>query len=186
MRAILFLISIAVSTSGWANQEFKKEAEQLASAVKLGLVTSLSVKIKELGAKGAVPFCHDKVGEIAKTSGGDLAKKYDFGRTSHLVRNKKNEPQDWMKPYLNQFKGTSQKDRPKIEIPIITILNSGEMVYLEPLYTMPMCLQCHGDQLATEVRKEIQQLYPQDQATKFKLGEFRGFIWVKQKSKPLQ
>src|SRR5690606_27351600 len=118
----------------------------------------------------------------AKMASGEMSLKYDFGRTSHLVRNEKNQPQDWMKPYLAKFKGTTQTKKPKVEIPIITKLKSGELAYLEPLYVMPMCLQCHGENISQDVEEKIKSLYPKDQANGFKVGDFRGFIWVKQKS----
>jgi len=35
--------------------------------------------------------------------------------------------------------------------------------------------------LSPQVSEKIKSLYPQDQAIGFKQGEFRGFIWVKEK-----
>jgi hypothetical protein len=43
------------------------------------------------------------------------------------------------------------------------------------------CLLCHGDNVSKDIGDKIQNLYPQDKATGFKLGEFRGFIWIKEK-----
>lgn len=185
MRFLLIFLMSSFQLS-YANDQFVQEAQDLASSLKTGLVSTLSLKIKEKGIVEAVPFCHEKVSEIAKMSAGDQAHKYDFGRTSHLVRNEKNKPQEWMIPYVEKFKGTTQTKKPKIKFPVIVKLASGKRAYLEPLYVMPMCLQCHGDTLSKEVKAKIKELYPQDKATGFKSGDFRGFIWVKEKEeKPM-
>ncbi|MFY7993497.1 MAG: c-type heme family protein [Bacteriovoracaceae bacterium] len=182
----LLLVLIIFTQLTYAKDEFAQEAQDLASSLKTGLVSTLSLKIKEKGIVAAVPFCHEKVSEIAKMSAGDKSAKYDFGRTSHLIRNEKNKPQDWMLPYIEKFKGTTQSKKPKIKFPLILKLVSGKRAYLEPLYVMPMCLQCHGDAVSKDVKAKLNELYPQDQATGFKAGDFRGFIWVKEKEeKPM-
>ena len=40
------------------------------------------------------------------------------------------------------------------------------------------CLTCHGERVSDAVHEQIAELYPDDRATGFKLGEFRGLLWV--------
>ncbi len=52
--------------------------------------------------------------------------------------------------------------------------------YYKPLKIQPVCLTCHGDKLTMDksVREEIKRIYPNDLATGYKVGDFRGVIRV--------
>lgn len=164
----------------FATDVFLTDAQKLSQDLKASLQKQLQEKIASEGIIGAIPFCHANVGTIAKTAAGEeMLKKYEIGRTSHLIRNPKNKPQPWMEKYLTDFK-TKTKEQVKVTY-VIHQLENGKRVYLEPLYVGPLCLQCHGDKVAPEVKSQISKLYPADEATGFRLGEFRGFIWVKEK-----
>jgi len=57
---------------------------------------------------------------------------------------------------------------------------NGQKVFISPLYTAAACLQCHG-RPAGLLKSKLEELYPKDRATGYRLGEFRGFVWVKKK-----
>ena len=61
--------------------------------------------------------------------------------------------------------------------PVAVDMGSGYRVY-KPLKIKSSCMLCHGDtkQMSEQVLKMIQTKYPQDLATGFKLGEFRGAV----------
>lgn len=158
---------------------FETEAPLLAQKLKSGLVKELSQAVSEKGAHNAVEFCQINVKPIAKSAAGDLINRYEFGRTSHKIRNPQNKALDWMETYLSQYAGTTMKDSKAKSF--THRLPDQKRVYIEPLYVQPLCLQCHGESLAPSVKEKLAKLYPQDKATGFKLGEFRGFIWVKEK-----
>lgn len=42
----------------------------------------------------------------------------------------------------------------------------------------PMCLTCHGADLAPDVQAAIAERYPDDRATGYRTGELRGVIWA--------
>lgn len=44
----------------------------------------------------------------------------------------------------------------------------------------PLCLNCHGDKnmLSEEVSAQLANLYPEDKATGYREGDFRGVIRV--------
>ena len=52
------------------------------------------------------------------------------------------------------------------------------MGYVEPIMVQPMCLVCHGEALQPGVAAQIDERYPEDRATGFKAGDFRGVFWV--------
>jgi len=57
-------------------------------------------------------------------------------------------------------------------------LGDGRTGYAEPIIVQPMCLTCHGSELDAGVAEQIAELYPEDQATGFSAGDFRGVFWV--------
>lgn len=175
MNALIVIFFLGVINA--ASDNFRKEAEELSSSLKKSLMTEVSKKINQSGAVEAVPYCHANVKAIAKSAASSYLDKYTFGRTSHKIRNKGNTPEEWMIPYLEKFKTT----KPGEMASAIHVLNDGKRVYLEPLYVQPMCLSCHGESVSPEVKERITKLYPGDQATGFKAGEFRGILWVKEK-----
>lgn len=126
-----------------------------------------------------MPFCHFNVIPIARDAAKNRIKKYDFGRTSHKIRNVANSPQPWAVQYLTEFKGKKKREVKKTFI--IHKRENSKRVYMEPLYVESKCLICHGENVRGSLKDKIQELYPLDKATGFKLGEFRGFIWVKEK-----
>jgi hypothetical protein len=46
--------------------------------------------------------------------------------------------------------------------------------YLRAIPTAPMCLSCHGSNIAPDVAKAIAAHYPADKATGFAAGDMRG------------
>jgi len=175
----ILIVLLAANFALANNDNFEKEAQALATDLKISLMKNLSEKIAKDGPVEAVPFCHANVKPIAKGSAKDRISKFEFGRTSHKVRNIENTPQPWATEYLKEFEGTKKGDIKKTSI--IHKLENGKRVYLEPLYVEAKCLLCHGENVSKNVNDKIQKLYPQDKATGFKLGEFRGFVWVKEK-----
>jgi len=160
-------------------QNFESEAKSLAYDLKTSLMKNLSEKVAESGAPEAIPFCHLNVKPIAKKAAGNRIDKYEFGRTSHKFRNGFNAPQAWAEIYLKDFSGKLKGDVKKDFI--IHKLSDGKRIYIEPLYIQAQCLLCHGENISKQVKMRLDELYPHDKATGFKLNEFRGFIWIKEK-----
>lgn len=175
---LLVTLGLLLMTNAYA-QDFTSEAKALAADLKSSLMKNLSEKISKDGVVEAIPFCHANVKPIAKKAAKTRLNKYEFGRTSHKIRNIGNNPQPWADKYLKEFQGTFKGDIKKDYI--LTTLEDNKKLYMEPLYVQPQCLLCHGEKVSAEVKSKIQTLYPQDKATGFKVGEFRGFIWVKEK-----
>jgi hypothetical protein len=177
MKWSLFIFTFLFSNA--YAKDFQSEARVLASDLKTSLMKNLSEHLAEDGPVKAIAFCHGNVKPIAKTAAGVRIAKYEFGRTSHKTRNENNQPQPWAEAYLKEFQGTFKGDIKKEFI--LHKLENGKQVYLEPLYVQAQCLVCHGENVSPEVKNNITKLYPKDQATGFKLNEFRGFIWIKEK-----
>lgn len=175
----LFSLLLIFTFQSFAADNFEVEAKELAADLKKLLMKNLNEKMEKDGNVNAIPFCHVNAVPILKGVAGDRIKKFEFGRTSHKVRNEKNSSQPWAKIYLTEFQGKLKGEVKKDSI--IHRLENGKRIYLEPLYVQAQCLICHGDNIAKDVQAQLKELYPHDKATGFKLNEFRGFIWVKEK-----
>jgi hypothetical protein len=94
-----------------------------------------------------------------------------MGRTSHRLRNPANAPPPWAEPLLERYVDGERQ-------PLTVAVGHSRMGYVEPILVQPQCLACHGSELAPEVASSLERLYPEDRATGFAAGDFRGLFWV--------
>ncbi len=95
------------------------------------------------------------------------------GRTSHKLRNPRNAPKPWMAPLLAEYRANPKQAQPKT-----VALEDGRVGYAEPIFVQPPCLTCHGEDIPQPVRERLAELYPEDRATGFRSGDFRGMFWA--------
>ena len=96
-----------------------------------------------------------------------------IGRTSHRLRNPANAPPAWVAPLLESYLGAAGAGAPRA-----VAVAPGRGGYVEPIYVQTKCLLCHGPDVAASVAAQLQWLYPDDRATGFQAGDFRGLFWV--------
>jgi hypothetical protein len=124
----------------------------------------------EAGPVEAISICRDKAPQIAAKLSVDGVQ---MGRSSHRLRNTANAPQDWLAPIVAAYADGSHELAPRsVEI------GGGRTGYVEPITVQPLCLTCHGTELQPELAARIAELYPDDAATGFAAGDFRGVFWV--------
>ena len=127
------------------------------------LVTSM-----QSGIDDAIAACNTAAPAIAESLSVDGVV---MGRSSHKLRNPANAAPDWVAPAIDDYlAGQTQ--------PVSVDLENGRHGYIEPIMTQPMCLTCHGPELQPEVAQKLAELYPEDEATGFAAGDFRGVFWV--------
>jgi len=103
--ALLFLILFSLAFAQIEKQDkFLEESRDLTQQLKQSLMGELKKKLSSDGAEAAIEFCHLNVKPIAKTAAKNYLDQYEFGRTSHLIRNSQNKPQDWMMEYIEKYK----------------------------------------------------------------------------------
>ena len=51
---------------------------------------------------------------------------------------------------------------------------SGAVRYMKAIPTGPVCLTCHGEEIAPEVEESLRTAYPHDRALGYGLGDIRG------------
>jgi hypothetical protein len=123
----------------------------------------------ESGPVAAISACNSEAPMIASNLSVDGVV---MGRSSHKLRNPQNVAPKWVAPFLEAYVAGAQGG------PVAVELAGGRFGYVEPIVIQPMCLNCHGTELHPDVVTTIDELYPDDQATGFSDGDFRGVFWV--------
>jgi len=124
----------------------------------------------QTGPENAISACKDQAPAITAALATEGVR---IGRSSHRLRNPANVAPDWVEPALKAYL-EDEADR----VPRVVALANNREGYIEPISVKPLCLTCHGASLAPGVREQITTMYPEDEATGFKLDDLRGVYWV--------
>lgn len=120
------------------------------------------------GPAAAIEVCRRQAPKIAKEVGRQHG--LSIGRTSFKLRNPDNQPPAWAKELVEQ----------RIAEPTFLELENHSTGALLPIRLNAQCLACHGppEKLADDVKQQLAQRYPNDQATGFQDGDLRGWFWI--------
>jgi hypothetical protein len=168
--AVLGVVALRAGTAAAPEPQWAEEAQAALRPFKQRLMAALQDGLAQ-GPEAAIDACRvEAPGIAASLASPTLA----VGRTSHRLRNPDNAPKPWLRPILEEFRSA-----PPGAGGFRTVrLGGGRVGYAEPIYVQPLCLTCHGTDLAPSVAERIRAAYPDDEATGFALGEFRGLFWV--------
>ena len=144
---------------------------QKASALTAKYATQLQVALQEAMSTGgpvaAISVCRDLApaiqSELSRQSGANVR------RTSLKFRNSGNAPDDWetVRPW--------RLSRTPIRKKYLETTPSGATRYMKAIPTGAVCLACHGEQLAPEVKAKVSETaYPHDRALGYNPGDIRG------------
>jgi len=146
----------------------------------------LQQAMQQGGPLQAIEVCH----EIAPQLAEKMSRKtgWDIHRTS--LKPRRTPPDEWERQVLEEFEKRKAAGEPfnKLEHHQIT-QKDGKPVfrYMKAIETKPVCLVCHGKNIAPPVAEKIRQLYPNDQATGFDVGDIRGaFSIIQPLDKPFE
>ncbi len=122
----------------------------------------------EQGPEAALMVCQRQAPAIARRHSVDGVL---MGRSSDKLRNPLNQPPDWVVPILSQFQSG--------DLSAVTVaLDAHTQGYAEPIMVAPPCLVCHGSAISPQVQALLDERYPEDQATGYEPGQWRGAFWV--------
>jgi hypothetical protein len=146
-----------------------------------GLQNALQSAMKEGGPVKAIEACN----KVAPGIAADISKKnnWDVGRTSLKVRNTGNAPDAWENAVLEKFeqRKAAGEDPAKIEhFEVVTEGGKKQFRYMKAIPTAEVCTKCHGTEIDPAVGAKLKELYPNDQATGFKVGDLRGAFSIVQ------
>jgi hypothetical protein len=148
-------------------QRARQAIKALGGALKKELMQAMA-----RGPDRAIDVCRVKAPQIARQlSTGGL----EIGRTSHRLRNPNNTPRPWVRPLLDAMREV--KPEPG-SVRTVELRGGKALGVVQPIFTQPLCLTCHGKQLAPPIAAAIKRAYPGDRATGFAAGDLRGLFWV--------
>ena len=156
-------------------------AEPAAAELLRTLVGRLTGAMEEGGAVAAIEFCSMEALPLTRRVEAGLEGGLGLKRTSFRIRNPANAPDEAEEAALLYFEEAIQSGR---EAPssFVQRVSETELRYYKPLFLGEVCLQCHGDPVTMDdqVRELLLRRYPQDLATGYTAGDFRGVVRVKE------
>lgn len=152
----------------------KSFAGELQAALKGAMETGGPVK--------AIAVCNEQAPGIAAKHSD--SKGWDVGRTSLKYRNPDNAPDQWEAAVLQSFeqRKASGEDVSKLDFGEFTELDGKKVFrYMKAIPTAEICLNCHGgDTVKPEVQARLAEIYPDDMARGFSVGDIRGAFTITQ------
>lgn len=152
-----------------AQETARSRGAELLLPFKRELQAALRAGLAE-GPVEAISACRVRAPEIADTLSRDGVR---VGRSSQRLRNPANAPPPWVAPILDSYVADPAK-----RAPATVSLPDDRIGYVEPIRLQAACLACHGEVLAPDVAARIHELYPEDRAVGFRVGDLRGVFWI--------
>lgn len=136
--------------------------------------------MQEGGPVHAMGICNTMAPAISEahsqTSGWEVA------RTSLKPRNPKNAPDVWETKVLEEFEARKAAgEEPQKLVKTEIVEENGHQVFrmMKAIPTAEVCTKCHGTELTPPVVEKLHELYPEDKAVGFKVGDLRGAFTLK-------
>lgn len=161
----------------------KAQAADLVARYAQALKTALGGAMEKDGPMGALDVCRSAAPKIAadlSTSSG-----WSVARTSLKPRNAASAPDDYERKVMESFNARiaqGEKAGDLVSAKIVEDHGGKVFRFIKAIPTGEVCLTCHGENVSPELKQKISQLYPNDQATGFRVGDMRGAFTLK---KPL-
>jgi hypothetical protein len=164
------------TTEEKVSQVPEKENEQITrgnaavKAVFASLSSELKAALQREGVPGAVQYCNTRALPI--TDSVSQALGVSVQRVTNQPRNAQNKLTEADEAAWAHFAATKPAVKPA------GILDDSNVFY-KPIFVQPLCLNCHGTpgkDLMEENYAAIKELYPEDKAINYSMGDLRG-LW---------
>jgi hypothetical protein len=150
---------------------FRSKGNEVTGLAQSTLLTNVGNAIQKGGPEYAVEFCNlnasGLIDSLNRVNNCTISRVSEKNRNPENNLKTKSEKTLWSAFQNQALMDTVLKERDK-------------MVYYKRINTaMPACLKCHGNietDINVNTKKKINELYPNDLATGYKLNEFRG-LW---------
>lgn len=175
--SLFFLLSCGESSVSEQKRHdmLRQRGAEISAHMASVLVARLSGEIQERGEVGAIAYCSEHALAITDS----IATRYGviIQRLSHRYRNPNNAANGKELKIIEHYR--QQLAANTMPQPLVYMVADTPVYYAPLLVSMPLCLKCHGQpdiDIQMETLQALQQLYPDDRATGFALGDLRG-LW---------
>lgn len=173
LRAALILSAVlmlpACERSKLKEAHWKEAGAEAVLPFKKSLKQALIAGLED-GPVAAVSACRIEAPKLAAAQSQGPVK---VGRASQKLRNPNNAAKLWMRPFLQLYEADPERREPGV-----VAIDAETIGYVEPIFMQPLCVTCHGAELAPDLQAKLGELYPDDQATGYVAGDFRGVFWA--------
>lgn len=172
---LVFMSSCQHGLSDKDKEAYTAKGKEIAQATFKRMAGEVEKNMKEGGVSLAAPFCNAHASDLT----AEMEEKFNVAikRTSMKLRNEANAPNLEEQAILEQFQSLLAEGK---EIsPQVQLDNEGLPHFYAPIKLKAKCVSCHGvlgETMQQEADSIIKVLYPNDKATGFKEGDFRG-MW---------
>lgn len=178
---IIFILFLLKNFS-YANDllVYEEKSKTVIKELAFSLKKSLKSVLKESGPIAAIEYCNIAALEI--TSDISNLNEISIKRTSLKLRNKSNMPDKWEIDVLNSFEQRKQNGEKIATLYYQDIYAEKNKIfyrYIKAIPTIKACLTCHGSNRDPKVVSKIIELYPDDRAYNYAIGDIRGAFSVK-------
>ncbi len=189
MKLIQSIALVSLTTSLLIAQgQNKKQDESLQSIVNTGeqssklllktLGSSMKKNMKAGGPMKALDFCSQEAYSLTEKVNKKLPKGVTVKRISLKYRNPANKPEA---DEVAVLKALAKLKSANAILPkqIIQKIDTDSYKYYKPLtINKKVCMKCHGNIQNVALKHAIEERYPADKATHYKMGDLRGAIVV--------
>ena len=143
------------------------------------LQANLVASMEDGGPVQAIEFCASRAMTLTDSVSESLGDGISIKRVSEFHRNPENAPDASEIEAIRHFEAALAEDG-GLPDDWVQETPAGELRYYRPLTILPPCLNCHGspDVMDPRVREALDARYPDDMATGYAAGDFRGLIRV--------
>ncbi len=151
--------------------ELKKEAIGIVKKFGGNLKPELKKAIQSGGPAHAILICSEKAPAIAEKLEKDSG--WNVKRVSLKARNQNAKPDAWEKKVLQQF-DKRQANGESAQKMAFAAVENGQFRFMKAQGVDDICLNCHAVEVSTDVEAALKDIYPQDAARGYSLGQIRG------------
>lgn len=154
-----------------------EKAKLATQALGGGLKTALEAALKTGDPVNALSICNTQALAIANQV--SVEQGIEVSRVSLKNRNPNNAANAWQTNVLHDFetRKTAGEDPSNLSYSAVV---GDEFRFMKAIPTGEVCLACHGQTISPAVSAKLAELYPQDKATGYIVGDLRGaFVVVK-------
>jgi hypothetical protein len=157
--------------------------EEISTQSIFKLASSLQAELGKMmksdpsGLKG-LHYCAYTAQDLTKEINQGFEENVTVRRTALKVRNLLNTPTNQDLEVMKEFKNQIEKEK-QDPVAMAKVIETNEAYFMyKPLTIGEVCLKCHGDidKMDKSLVEELAKQYPNDKATGYKLGDFRGVL----------
>ena len=156
------------------------EGKEIIKAFMGDLKGELQKGMKQGGPIQAIKVCNTLAPQLAEAH--SQMSGWQVGRTSLKLRNSGNAPDAWETAVLNEFERRKAAGEDPMRLVKAEVVEEGGRKMFRMMKAIPtaeVCTKCHGTEIAEPVAAKLDELYPEDQARGFKVGDLRGAFTLK-------